>query len=39
VLGLEALVLLVGGMRVVSKKTLAARSAVGTETVTGGKAA
>ncbi|KAH0283854.1 phosphoglycerate mutase-like protein [Aureobasidium namibiae CBS 147.97] len=38
VLGLEALVLLVGGMRVVSKKTLAARSVV-TETVTGGKAA
>jgi len=31
-------VLLVGGMRVVSKKTLVARSVV-TETVTGGKAA
>jgi hypothetical protein len=39
VLGLEALVLLVGGLRVVSKKTLAANAAVVSETVTGGKVA
>ena len=39
VLGLEALVLLVGGFRVVSKKTLAANTAVVSETVTGGKVA
>ncbi|KAH0024596.1 phosphoglycerate mutase-like protein, partial [Aureobasidium melanogenum] len=38
ILGLEALILLVGGFKVVSKKTLAA-SAVTAETVTGGKAA
>jgi hypothetical protein len=38
VLGLEALVLLVGGMRVVSKNTLAANAVVH-ETVTGGKVA
>ncbi|KAG9643849.1 phosphoglycerate mutase-like protein, partial [Aureobasidium melanogenum] len=38
ILGLEALILLVGGFKVVSKKTLAA-SAVTAQTVTGGKAA
>lgn len=38
ILGLEALILLVGGFKVVSKKTLAA-SAVTAETVSGGKAA
>ncbi|KAG9515829.1 phosphoglycerate mutase-like protein, partial [Aureobasidium melanogenum] len=38
ILGLEALILLVGGFKVVSKKTLAA-STVTAETVTGGKAA
>ncbi|KAI5254579.1 phosphoglycerate mutase-like protein [Aureobasidium subglaciale] len=38
ILGLEALVLAVGGLRVVSKKSLAQGAVVG-ETVTGGKAA